>query len=257
MTDRTDSAAAANPLLRNELPIPFHQITAEHVVPAVRTALARAEDELRQIVELTGERTYENTVLALEEVSERMGRITRPVSHLISVHDRPDLRAAWQEMVPEISAFNARIALNPGLWSAVKAYAETDAARALTGVRARHLDKMVRAFVRAGADLPDEAKSRVEALRVELSQIAQKYANNVLDATNAFEMVLADEADLEGLPESARAQARAAAQAKGVDGWRFTLQLPSFQPFMQYSARRDLRQRMYQAYMNRASDGEH
>lgn len=257
MTARTDFADSDNPLLRTELPIPFHRIRAEHVIPAVRAALARAEAELEAIVTLQGERTYENTVLELEEVSERMGRVTRPISHLIGVHDTPELRAAWQEMVPEISAFNARIALNPGLWSAVKAYAETDAARALTGVRARHLKKMVRAFVRAGADLPDEAKSRIEALRVELSSVAQKYANNVLDATNAFELVVTDEAELEGLPESARAQARAAAQAKGVEGWRFTLQIPSFQPFMQYSARRELRRRMYEAYSNRASSGEH
>ncbi|MBB4636272.1 M3 family metallopeptidase [Longimicrobium terrae] len=257
MTARTDFADHDNPLLRTELPIPFDRIQAEHVVPAVRAALSRAEAELEAIVTLGGERTYENTVLELEEVSERMGRVTRPVSHLIGVHDTPELRAAWQEMVPEISAFNARIALNPGLWSAVKAYADTEAARALTGVRARHLKKMVRAFVRAGADLPDEAKSRIEALRVELSSVAQKFANNVLDATNAFELVVTDEAELEGLPESARAQARAAAQAKGVEGWRFTLQIPSFQPFLQYSARRDLRRRMYEAYSNRASSGEH
>jgi oligopeptidase A len=257
MTARTDFADHDNPLLRTELPIPFDRIQAEHVVPAVRAALSRAEAELEAIVTLQGERTYENTVLELEEVTERMGRVTRPISHLIGVHDTPELRAAWQEMVPEISAFNARIALNPGLWSAVKAYADTGAARALTGVRARHLTKMVRAFVRAGADLPDEAKSRIEALRVELSSVAQKFANNVLDATNAFELVVTDEAELEGLPESARAQARAAAQAKGVEGWRFTLQIPSFQPFMQYSARRDLRRRMYEAYSNRASSGEH
>ena len=246
-----------NPLLTYRDAIPFDRIQAAHVVPAVRAALAQAADELNAIIQLDGPRTYDNTVGALEEVSERMGRVIRPVGHLSSVMDTPDLRQAWQTVLPEISAFNARMALNPALWAAVKAYAGTGDARALRGVRARHLEKVVLEFRRAGADLPPEQKERVEALRVELSQLAQTYANHVLDSTNAWELVLTDEAELEGLPESARAQARASAAAKGVDGWRFTLQLPSYQPFMQYAARRDLRQRMYDAYMSRAADGPH
>ncbi|HEU4883953.1 MAG TPA: M3 family metallopeptidase [Longimicrobium sp.] len=248
---------AGNPLLSGETPFPFDRITSEHVVPAVRQALQRAQEALDELVAFTGERTYENTVHALEEMGETLGRVLRPVSHLNSVNSSPELRQAYETVLPEVSAFSARIPLNPELWSAVKAYAETEDARALTGVRRRHLDKVVRSFERAGADLPPEKKSRIEALRVEMSQLTTEYANHVLDSTNAWELVLTDEAELEGLPESARAQARAAAQAKGVDGWRFTLQLPSYQPFMQYSARRDLRQRMYEAYVNRASSGEH
>jgi oligopeptidase A len=227
-----------NPLLTYRDAIPFDRIRAAHVVPAVRAALAQAGDELNALIQLHGPRTYDNTVRALEEVSERMGRVIRPVGHLSSVMDTPDLRQAWQTVLPEISAFNARLALNPALWAAVKAYADTDDARALRGVRARHLEKVVLAFRRAGADLPPEQKERVEALRVEMSQLSQTYANHVLDSTNAWELVLTDEAELEGLPESARAQARASAAAKGVKGWRFTLQLPSYQPFMQYAARR-------------------
>lgn len=259
MTTAAEPGAAPhdNPLFTHGDAIPFDRIAPEHVVPAVRAALARAGEEIRAIAELAEPRTYENTVRALEEVSERLGRVTKPVAHLSSVMDTPELRQAWQTVVPEISAFNARMALNPALWNAIREYADTGDAHALQGVRARHLEKVVLAFRRAGADLPPEQKARVEALRVELSQLGQSYANNVLDSTNAWDLVLADEADLEGLPESARAQARAAAAAKGVNGWRFTLQLPSYQAFMQYSARRDLRRRMYDAYMNRASEGPH
>jgi oligopeptidase A len=246
-----------NPLLTYQGAIPFDRIAPEHVVPAVRAALARAGEELNAVIELAEPRTYENTVQALEEVDERLSRVTRPVAHLSSVNDTPELRTAWQTVVPEISAFHARLPLNAPLWSAIKEYAETDDARALAGVRARHLEKVVLAFRRAGADLPPAEKERVEALRVEMSQLSQTYANNVLDSTNAWELVLNDEAELEGLPGSARAQARAAAAAKGVDGWRFTLQLPLYQPFMQYAARRDLRRRMYDAYMNRAAAGAH
>ncbi len=266
MTDtaapRTDTSPAgddlsANPLLSGAKPIPFHQIAPEHVVPAFRAALERAQAELDALTAGDGARTYDNTIAALDAVGRRVTQVTRPVSHLMSVMNSPALRAEYETVLPEVSSFFARIPLNPDVWAAVKTYAETDEARALTGVRRRHVDKMVRSFVRAGADLPVEQKKRVEALRVELSRLSTEFANHVLDATNAWDLVLTDEADLEGLPDSALAQARTAAQAKGVEGWRFTLQVPSYQPFMQYSARRDLRERMYRAYMNRASSGEH
>lgn len=251
------AGASGNPLLSGATPIPFHEIAPEHVIPAFREALARAQAGLDAVIALQGERTYENTIRALDGVGERLTRTIRPVTHLTAVMSSPELRAAYETVLPEVSAYYARIPLNPALWDAVKAYAATDEARALTGVRRRHVDKLVRSFVRAGADLPPEQKARIEALRVEMSRLSTEFANHVLDATNAWDLVLTDEADLEGLPASARTQARAAAQAKGVEGWRFTLQVPSYQPFMQYSARRDLRKRMYHAYMNRASGGEH
>lgn len=260
MTDTIAAPApvdADNPLLSGEVPFPFDRITPAHVVPAVRQALSRAQAELDALIAFSGERDYDNTIDVLEEIGERMGRVVRPVSHLNSVLSSPELRQAYETVLPEVSAFFARIPLNAELWSAVKSYARSHGARALTGVRKRHLEKVVRSFERAGADLPPEEKTRIEAVRVELSRLSTEFANHVLDSTNAFEMVLTDEAELEGLPESARAQARAAAEAKGIQGWRFTLQLPSYQPFMQYSARRELRRRMYHAYVNRASEGEH
>lgn len=257
MTVTTDELIETNPLLRRELPIPFGQIAPEHVAPAIRQALAQAERELEALIEFGGERTYENTLGRLEAIGERLSRVIRPVSHLTGVMNSPALRAAYEEVLPEFSAFYARLPLNPRLWDAVKAYAASAGAAALTGVRARHLEKTVRSFQRAGADLPAEQKARVEEIKIELSRILTEFSNHVLDSTNAWDLVLADEADLAGLPASARAQARAAAQARGVDGWRFTLHLPSWQPFMQYAERRDLRREMYRAYMNRASQPPH
>jgi oligopeptidase A len=255
--DTTD-ALASNPLLAGTRPIPFDRIRPGHVVPAFREALSRAAGEIDGIIALPhGERTYANTIDALEAVGERVGNVVRPAAHLHSVMSTPELREAYEAVLPEVSAFFARIPLNAPLWEAVRAYAGSAEAKALTGVRARHLGKVVRSFERAGADLPQAQKTRVEALRVELSQASTEFANHVLDATNAWDLVITDPAELEGLPESALAQARAAAQARGVEGWRFTLQLPSYQPFMQYAARRELRARMYHAYMNRAASGEH
>jgi oligopeptidase A len=246
-----------NPLLSHDPLIPFHRIRAEHVVPAVREALTRAERELEALASAEGERSYEGTLGRLEALSERLDRAVIPVAHLLGVMNTPELREAYDTILPELSAFHARLPLHEGLWRALRAFADTAEAASLAGVRRRHLEKTLREFVRAGADLPPERKARVEAVRVELSQLSTRFANHALDATNAFELVVTDPADLAGLPESARAQARAAAEARGVEGWRFTLHLPSYQPFLQYAQNRGLRRRMYEAYMNRAAGGEH
>jgi oligopeptidase A len=245
-----------NPLLSRDFLMPFDRIRAEHVVPGIRQALRNAEHELEALVAAEGERTYANTIQRLDDMEERLGRVIEPASHLVSVVNAPDLREAYNTVLPEFSAFYAKLPLNEGLWRAVKAYAETREAKALTGVRRRHLEKLVRDFIRAGADLSPEKKARMEAIHVELSRLHTQFADNTLDATNAFELVLTDAADLAGLPDTAIARARVSARAKGVEGWRFTLQIPSYQPFMQYARDRELRERMYTAQVNRAADGE-
>jgi len=253
----TDELIETNPLLARELPLPFGRITPAHVVPAIRHALAEAEREVEELMAFRGERTYANTLERLEEIEERLARVIRPVTHLVAVMSSPELRAAYEEVLPEYTAFYARLPLDPRLWRAVREYAETNEAKALAGVRARHLDKTLSAFRRAGADLPPERKERVEEIKIELSRLLTDFSNHVLDATNAWDLVLTDEADLAGLPESARAQARMAAEAKGVAGWRFTLLQPSWQPFMQYAERRDLREVMYRAFMSKAAAAPH
>jgi oligopeptidase A len=245
-----------NPLLSHEFLIPFDRIQTEHVVPAVRQALQDAEAELAVLVGPQAERTYDNTLQRLDDLAERLGRTIDPVAHLVMVLNTPELREAYNTVLPEFSAFFAKLPLNEGLWQAIKTFADTEEAKSLSGVRRRHLEKTLRNFVRAGADLPPEKKKRVEEIQVELSKLHTTFADNTLDATNAFELRITDRADLAGLPQSAVAQARANAQARGQEGWRFTLQLPSYMPFMQYAENRALRQQMYQAYMNRASGGQ-
>jgi oligopeptidase A len=254
VTVATETTLQANLLLSGELPIPFGRIAPEHVVPAIRWALAEAERELEELVAFPGERSWENTVERLEEIGERLARVIRPVSHLTGVMSSPELRAAYEEVLPEYTAFYARLPLEPRLWRVLRDYAATDEAAALTGIRARHLQKTLLSFRRAGADLAPEAKARVEAIKIELSRLLTEFSNHVLDSTNAWELLLTDPAEVAGLPDSALAQARAAAAARGVEGWRFTLHLPSLQPFFQYAERRDLRQAMHQAYMNRGAE---
>ncbi len=243
-----------NPLLSTDFRIPFHEIRPEHVVPGVRAALAEARAAVARIGAGTEAGTgWDATIGALDALEERLGRVVDVVHHLLSVKDSDALRTAFDEVNPEITEFEASLATDEALWRAVRGYAESAEAAALAGVRRRHLEKTVRAFVRAGADLPPERKAEVVRLQVELAEATKRYAENVLDSTNAFELLITDPAQLAGLPESLRARARAAAEERGVEGWRFTLHGPSYTPFMENARDRTLRRQMYAAYSTRAT----
>lgn len=244
-----------NPLLSRDFEIPFDEIAAEHIEAGVHEALAEAEARLEAITQ-QGERTYANTLEALDELEERLGRVVTIAAHLNSVMNTPELRQAYNAVVPKFSEFFAKLPLNDALWRVIKSYAETAEAKALIGVRKRHLDKTVRDFERAGADLPAAQKARVQAISVALSKLHTEFGENVLDATNAFEMILTDESELAGLPDSVKNQAKANAQAKGVAGYRFTLHQPSYLPFMKYADKRTLREKLYSAQVSRASEGD-
>lgn len=245
---------ADNPLLSTEYRIPFTRIGAEHVVPAVRHVLQEAREGIASFVASTGERTYANTIERLDSILEPVDRVVGIVAHLVGVRDSAELRDAYDEVNPEVAEFYAGLAANEALWGVIRAYAETEEAKSLEGIRKRHLEKVVRSFVRAGADLPPEKKERVVALQVELAKLRKRFSENVLDSTNAFELIIVDPADLAGLPESAISRARADAKAKGIEGWRFTLHAPSYVPFMEHADNRELRHQMYGAYLNRATE---
>jgi oligopeptidase A len=149
------------------------------------------------------------------------------------------------------------VPLNAGLWTAIKAFAVTEEAQALTGAKARFLKKTVDYFRRHGADLEPAGKTRLNEIDVELAQITTKFSENVLDATNEYELVVTNEEQIAGLPPSAVALARESAAAKGRDGWRFTLQAPSYLAVMTYLDDRDIRRDVYRAYNTRASGGAH
>ena len=245
-----------NPLLSRDFPIPFDQIKPEHIVPGVRKALEKAEQGVNDIISFDGSRSFENTLGALETITERLDRAVTVAYHLNSVTSTPEVREAFNTVLPEFSAFYAKLPLSDELWQAVKGYADTPAAQALTGVYKRHLDKTLDEFRRQGADLPPQAKARVEAINVELSQLQIRFSEHVLDATDQFELIITDEDQLAGLPEAALKQARADAEAKGKAGYRFSLQIPSYLPFMKHAQNRELRQQLHQAFVSRASEGE-
>ena len=179
------------------------------------------------------------------------------VTHLQSVADSPALREAHNAMLPKVTAFLTGIPLNAVLWARLKAFADSPAARALTGIRRRHLTETVSEFVQAGADLPAGSRARLEALQSELAEVAQKYSENVLDATNAWQLIVTDESRLAGLPPHAIAAARRSAEAKGVGGWRFTLHMPSQEPFMTFLRDDGLRREMWTASAAVGASGAH
>src|SRR6185312_11273674 len=168
----------------------------------------------------------------------------------------PEIRAAHNAVEPEVSAFFSSIPLNEKLWEALKAYAATPEAKALTGTRKRFLTKTIDSFRRHGAELDAAGKKRLAEIDVELSKITTKYAENTLDSTNAFELIITDEKQLAGLPESAIAAAKQSAESKSKEGWRFTLQSPSYVALMTYLDDRDIRQQVFHASSVRATEPE-
>lgn len=246
-----------NPLLAIPFAIPFDAIRAEHVEPAIGQLISDARERIEAIASLDGPPTYENTMFALDHATEPLDTAFGVVRHLESVATYPELREAHNAAQGPASAFYSSIRLHDGLWAALKAYAETDDAKALTGVRARHLKKTLEAFRLAGADLDPAGKKRCAEMDVELTQLTTKFSENVLDATKAFELVIDDEARLAGLPESAVAAARQSAEQKGLAGWRFTLQAPSYMAVLTYMDDRSTREALYRAYATRAASGQY
>ncbi|WP_438024145.1 M3 family metallopeptidase [Sorangium sp. So ce233] len=252
MTEATD-----NPLLSLGFEIPFDRIRSEHVEPAVRALLEDARARLEALVAAPGPRTYDSTLGALEAVTDRLDRAMNVISHLESTSTTPALRAAYNAVQPEVSEFLSGIALNEGVYGALKAYAATPEAEALTGPRRRFLKKTLDDFRRSGAELDPAGKKRLSEIDVELATLTLRFSQNVLDATNAFEFVIEDPARLAGLPPSAVEAARQSAQDRGIQGYRFTLQAPSYIPVLTYLDDASIRERFYRAYNTRATEGEH
>ncbi|MFA6963042.1 MAG: M3 family metallopeptidase [Opitutaceae bacterium] len=254
---------ATNPFLDSAFEIRWSQHTPELIAPAIETALARAQASIDAIGAIDASAvTYANTFLALEKASEELNYAWGKVTHLQSVNDSPALRDTHNALLPVVSAFFARIPLNPKLWASLKAFASTPAAAALTGIHRRFIDETVEEFRQAGADLPDAQRSRLEALQTELAETTQKYGDNVLDATNAWELVVTDEARLLGLPAHAIATAKRSAEGKGLGSpeapaWRFTLHMPSQEPVMTYADDESLRREVWTAAVSVGGKAPH
>ncbi len=249
-------AAERNPLLRLDFRVPFDQIRAEHVEPAILQLLKEAEARLQALAAGGGAPTFANTLARLDSLTEPLDRAMAVVKHLEAVATYPELRLVHSLVEPAVSQFHTQIPLHAGLWDRLRVYAATKAAARLKGTRRRYLTKTLDEFRRHGAELDQAGKTRLAEIDVELSKLTTKFSENVLDATNAFEMVIDDEGKLAGLPPSAKAAARESALQKGIEGWRFTLQAPSYVPLMTYLDDPGIREQVYRAFMSRAAGGD-
>ena len=245
---------AQNPLLDfSDLPR-FDLIQPEHVKPAIESLLADGRALIERLTADGSPATWADFAGALSEGLEGFGRAWGVVGHLHSVNDVPAWREAYNEMLPEVSRFYTELGQNLKLFDKYRALKASPECAALSAERRKIVDNEIRDFRLSGAELPEDQKPRYQAIMEELSQLAAKFSENLLDATNAFGEVVTDEAVLAGLPDYAKDAAREVAEKAGVDGWKFTLHAPSYGPVMQYAENRELRARMYRAYATRAAE---
>ncbi len=224
----------------------------EHVLPAVRRLVEQAQERIEALASSQQPRTYANTLSALDAVTEELDFASAVIQHLESVMSTPELRQAWNEAQPLVSEFYSRIPLHSGLWAALKQYEATPEARSLSGVQARFLKKTIDSFRRHGADLEPEGKKRLAEIDVELSVVCTKFAQSVLDSNAKFEYFIENEDGLAGLPAAAIAAARQSAESRGKQGWRFTLQQPSYIAVMTYLDDDAVREYFYRSFNRRS-----
>ncbi len=242
-----------NPLLEVKTPIPFDAVRAEHVAPATDALLERSQAALDAIRPENA--TYDATLGLLDDATAGLDYALGVASHLESVLGTPELREAYNAVLPKASAFYTKIVLSAPIYEALRAFSQTPEATALPPNRKRFLDKTLDDFRRNGAELDAAGKARLEAIDAELSEITLKFSQNVVDATAAFELVLADKERLEGLPEGVVEAAARSAEERGKKGYRLTLQAPCYGPVMTFAHDRTLREELYKANVTRAAGG--
>jgi len=248
-----------NPFLAKDFHIQWSTLTPDHIEADVTKAIETGRSNIANIQSITPDQaSYENTFSALEVATEDLDRAWGRVNHLDSVANSEDLREALNKMLPVVSEFSSSISLDSELWAVLKNFAESEAAQSLSPIQKRFVEETCADFRSAGADLSSEAKTRMAELNGELAQVTQKFGENVLDSTNAWELYLADDSCLSGLPDSAKAAAAEDAKSKGKEGqYRFTQQFPSMFPVMQYADDEALRKQVWQGSSSIGRTGEH
>jgi oligopeptidase A len=253
----------AHPFLTQDFHIRWSTLHPKHIEADITLALQRAQQNIDAIADQDrGKLSFDSVLLALEEATRELNQAWGLVEHLDSVANSPELREAHNKMLPAVSAFRAKIPLNDHLWDLVETYSKTEDARRLEGVQMRLLEETLADFRSHGADLPPEKKQRIEEVQAELAQATQKYSENVLDSTNAFELIIDDATQLAGMPATAIEAARAEAETKSLGTstapkYRLTLKAPSMIPVMQYCESEEIRRSIWQGSTSIGRSGQH
>lgn len=241
-----------NPLLLPFDTAPFSQIKNEHFKPAFLQAMQEARTEIDTITSNSEAPTFENTLEALEFSGQQLDRISSVFFNLNSAETNEEIQKIAQEVSPLLSEFSNDIILNEELFTRIKSVYEEKETLNLKTEQQTLLDKKYKSFSRNGANLSEEKKKRLREIDAELSKLKLKFGENVLAETNKFEMHLADENDLDGLPDGAKEMAKQLAKSKNSDGWLITLDYPSYIPFMKYAKNRELRKKLSLAFGSKA-----
>lgn len=243
-----------NPLLEMTGLPPFQDIRPEHVEPAVDTVLAENRAHIDELLTERAPFTWNSLIEPLEALEDRLERIWSPVSHMNSVVNSEELRAAYNACLPKLSEYSTELGQNEGLFRAFESIAKGPEYSRLDHVQKKVIDDAMRDFRLSGVDLPAEKKERYKTIQQELSRLTSKFGENVLDATNAWKKNVTEEDQLAGLPDSAKGMLHQAAERDGLDGWLLSLEFPSYFAVITYADDRELRRELYEAFTTRASD---
>ena len=231
---------------------PFQLIKAVHFGPAAEEAIKLASEEIKAITDNGEQPTFDNTIVKLERAGETLGRISSILFNLNTAETNKDIQAVAQEVSPLLTRFSNDITLNEILFKRIKIVYESRETTGLNTEQKILTEKKFRSFMLGGAGLKENEKKRFREISEELATLSLRFEENVLEETNSFELHLTDKEDLAGLPESLTEMAAMEAARREKTGWVFTLHFPSYVPFMQYSERRELREKMLRAYSSRA-----
>lgn len=232
--------------------VPFSQIKNEHYLPAFQIAIENAKQEVDVICQNPEKPDFENTILALEISGEQLSRVSSIFFNMNSAETNDEIQKIAQEVSPMLSEFNNDIRLNPVLFQRVKTVYDQKDELNLNAEQLRLLDKSYKNFSRNGANLNEEKKEKLRAIDKELAGLSVQFGQNALAETNAYALNITKEADLKGLPDYVITEAKAEAEKRNQEGWTFTLQIPSYLPFMTYAENRDLRKELYGAFSRKA-----
>ncbi|MDO9665014.1 oligopeptidase A [Glaesserella parasuis] len=243
----------SNPLLNNTGLPKFSQIQPEHVVPAIEQLIQQCRDTIEQVSQIDTP-TWENFYLPQAITGDKLSRAWSPVGHLNAVKNSPELREAYQACLPMLSEYSTWVGQHQGLYQGYVKLKNSPEFATYSLAQKKAIENSLHDFELSGISLPADKQKRYGEISARLSELSSQFSNNVLDATMGWDIVIDDDADLKGLPESALEGAKLSAQSKEKSGYRFTLEFPSYLPVMTYCENRELRQKMYEAYNTRASD---
>ncbi|MGR9051138.1 MAG: oligopeptidase A [Gammaproteobacteria bacterium] len=243
-----------NPLLSDSQLPRFSEIKPEHIEPAIDTLLAEARTIVEKQLHATTSYTWSNLIEPIEAAEDRINKAWSPVSHLNSVMNNDDWRAAYNACLPKLSEFSTEMGQNKALFKAYCAIADSEEYALFDQAQKKIIDNALRDFRLSGIDLNDKDRERFKDISRSLTRLASQFEENLMDATHAWSKLINDIEELAGLPESALQQARQSAENEGRDGWMITLQFPSYLAVMTYADNRELRREHYEAFVTRASD---